>query len=281
VVWLAKASRTYRFEVGQAQQRMLNAENNFVRTQERYKQELDTFKITLALPTDANIELVQDELRALEEAGMQEFDYTQQEAIDLALANRLDLANTHDQVADAERKVMVAADNLGVELNLIGSAGVGSEPETKFARLQFQDGTYGLGFEGDLNLDQKAERNAYRESLIILAQRQRMYDEAEDQVKLDVRQALRDLMEASTSYKIQQQALKLAKRRVENQELLLQAGRAITRDLLEAQDALLAAQIRRTQELVNYTIARLEFLRDVGILQVRPDGLWEKQEKQT
>jgi hypothetical protein len=48
-----------------------------------------------------------------------------------------------------------------------------------------------------------------------------------------------------------------------------------TRDLLDSQDALLEAQNSVTTVLLDYAIAKLSFFRDVGILQVRPDGMWE------
>ena len=46
--------------------------------------------------------------------------------------------------------------------------------------------------------------------------------------------------------------------------------------MLESQDALLQAQNRVTEALIEHTIAKLTFFRDTGILQVRPDGMWEQ-----
>jgi len=59
--------------------------------------------------------------------------------------------------------------------------------------------------------------------------------------------------------------------------LLLDAGRGTVRVLLESQDALLNAQDSVTTTLVNHLIAKLNFFTDVGILQVRPDGMWEQE----
>ena len=208
--------------------------------------------------------------------GISEPDYTLNTAIETGLLRRLDLANSMDKVDDAVRKVMVAADSLGAELNLVGSVSASSTEKTDFSRLQFHRGTYGLGLEADLPLDRKIERNAYREALIALERRQREYDNDMDEVKLDVRQAYRQLKEAAESYRIQKISLELAQRRVESTSMLLEAGLAITRDLLESQDALLEAQNSLTAALVNHTIAKLSFFRDIGILQVRPDGMWKQ-----
>ena len=271
-----EAGRKPPFEVDQARQSELDARDSYLQAVQGYEQQLDEFKITLSLPTRTEIELDQNELKALETMGVVKPDYDLDVAIETALAQRLDLANSADAVEDTERKVVVAADNLGVALNLIGSAGVNSTPDTKFQRLQFHNGTYSLGLEADLPLDRKAERNAYREALITLEQRRREYQGDVDGVELDVRSAYRQLQEYAERYKTQKNSLELSETRVESTTFLLQAGRVTTRDLLDSQDALLGAQNNVTAALVDHAIAKLSFFRDVGILQVRPDGMWEQ-----
>ena len=267
-------------EADEAMQRLLSAENNLVTAQQRYEQALDRFKIRLSLPTDANIILDQNELIALEEIGVSQPDYTEAEAIEMSLVRRLDLANTKDELDDAARKLKLAAEGLGVELNLIGSADVSSpEDEDNVTNLQFHRGVYELGFEADLPLDRKAERNAYREALITMEQRRRSYDEEAENVKLDVRQAYRDLAETAESYRIQKVGLELARRRVEEQKLRLEYGQGTIRLLLETEDDLVSAQNSVIGALVNHTVAKMSFFRDIGILQVRPDGMWEQRAK--
>jgi outer membrane protein TolC len=271
----AEAGRKPNFEVDQAKQSELRARDSSVQARQGYEQVLDEFKIFLSLPTRTEIELDQGELKALESMGVTMPDYDLDAATETALAQRLDLANSADTVEDMERKVVVAADNLGVELNLVGSAGVNSTPQTKFERLQFHNGTYSLGLEADLPLDRKAERNAYREALITLEQRRREYQNDVSEVELDVRQTYRELQVAAERYETQKNSLELAETRVESTTFLLQAGRVDTRDLLDSQDALLSAQNDVTSALVDYAVAKLSFFRDIGVLQVRPDGMWE------
>lgn len=275
VEMLALAGRLPRFEVHQAQQNKLRAWDSVVRARQRYKQALDEFKLVLALPTDFEMQLDADELAALRTVEISEPNYDVGESIETALNQRLDFATERDLVADAGRKVELAADNLGPELNLVGSASVRSKAGTDFTRLQFHKGVYSAGLQLDLPFERTAERNAYRQALITLTRQERRYVETADEIKLDVRQAYRQLQEAVARYRIQLESLKLAQRRVESTSLLLQAGRATTRDLLESQDALLEAQNKLTSALVDYTIAKLDFFRDTGVLQVRPDGLWE------
>ncbi|MHC4889556.1 MAG: TolC family protein [Planctomycetota bacterium] len=273
----AEAGRKTRVDVDEAEQDVLRAENTLVAAQQRYEQSLDIFKIQLSLPTDANVELDQNELKALEEAGISEVDYTLDAAIETALLQRLDLANSVDWIDDAHRNVILKADGLGPQLNLTGSANVPSTEETDFSRMQFHRGIYGLGFEADLPLDRKIQRNAYRQALITLEQQWRQYEDDIDRIKLAVRGAYRRLQETSDRYKIQKNSLALAKERVEMNKVLLDAGRVTTRILLQSQDALLNAQDNVTAALIGHLDAKLSFYRDVGILQVRPDGMWEEQ----
>ncbi len=271
---LGEAGRQKPFEVDQAEQSKLAAWDNYVSTQESYKQVLDQFKIRLALPTDAEVSLDPNELRALESQDISEPNYPLTEAMDQALQERLDLANSRDQVADAERKVQVAKNNLAAALNLVGSANVNSTEPTSLERLRFHEGDYSLGLDMDLPLERKAERNAYRTALITVSRQQRAYELGIDEVKLSVRQAYRDLREAASRYKIQQLSMDLAHKRVESTTMLVDAGRATTRDLLDSNRALLDAQNARTAALVAYTIAKLNFFLNIEILQVQPDGMW-------
>ena len=275
----AQAGRKTRVDVDEAQQNVLKAQNTLVAAQERYEKALDSFKVRLALPTDANIELDQNELKVLEEIGISKPDYTLDAAIETALLQRLDLANTADGIDDVVRNVVLAADGLGPQLNITGSIEYSSpgDPETDFQKLRFHEGIYNFGFDADLPLDRKTQRNNYREWLIRLEQAQRTYDEFVDTVKLNVRDAYRDLQETADRYNIEKNSLELAHQRVETNELLLDAGRVSVRILLASEDALLAAQNAVTAALVDHLNANLSFYRDVGILQVRPDGMWEQR----
>jgi outer membrane protein TolC len=278
--WLAKAGRRPPFEVDQAEQEMLSASDRYVAAQQNYERALDNLKIRLGLPTDIDIELDQHELKALQEVGITEPAFTMDAAIETALLQRLDLANAADQIDDGLRKVVLAAEGLGTQLNLnsrIASDNIkftSPEGETDFQNLRFHEGMYDFGFEADLPLERVEQRNNYRISLIALERQQRQYDLDVDILKLQVRDAHRLLLETAERYSIQENSLELAERRVDSTRLLLDAGRATTRDLLESQDALIIAQNAVTAALVAHLDAKLSFFRDVGILQVRPDGMW-------
>lgn len=273
---LAAAGRVPQFELDQAFQDTLIAWDTYVQAEKDYRRAMDDFKLAIALPTETELLLDYNELTVLRGFEMKVPRFTETEAIDAALARRLDLANTFDAVNDAERKVLVALDNVRPDLRLVAAADLRakntSDPFT--LRIRPRDtATVGLGF--DPLLDKYSQENAYRLATIVLDQNRRFYEEKVDTVIVDIREVYRDLNEAIERYKVQSEQLTLARQRFENTKYLLQYGRANTRRVLDSQRDLYRAQDNATLTLVNYTTAMLRFYRDVEILQVRPDGMWQ------
>jgi len=269
---MAEAGRLDEFQVDQARQDELRARDNFIRAQQSYTQRLDSFKLTLALPMDARIDVDENDLDSLLAGGIVHPQYTLEEITKRALALRLDLMTARDKVADAQRKVDVAKNGLGPDVNLVVTAAADTEDDTKPTRFRFDKGAYTAGLDIDLPLERTSERNTYRQTLISLDRTQRAASELEDQIKQQTRQAWRSLREAKESYEIQRRSLALAERRVDSTTLLLKAGRASTRDLLESQRALLTAQNSLISVIVDHTVAKLELWRDIGTLSVAPEG---------
>ncbi|MFC1737791.1 TolC family protein [Planctomycetota bacterium] len=275
----AETGRKAQFDVDEARQSELSARDSYVGAQRSYERALDNFKVAqLSFPTDTNIVLDPNELLALKEIGIAPPDYTLNLAIETALVYRLDLANTADRIDDQLRNVALAAEGLGPQLNLSGRTNVESRGKTDFSQLQFHEGTYSTGFDADLPFDRLNERNSYRSALINLTQQQRQYDNERDRIELNVSNSYRQLLETAERHSIQEMSLELAERRVQSNELLLDAGRGTVRVLLDSQDSLRDAQNAVTSALIAHTIAKLNFYKDIGVLQVKPDGMWEQKE---
>jgi len=273
---LFDASRTTQTALGRIEQSLLNAENAWVDSIRNYRQALDQYKILLGLSTDANVVLDDTELAELNERGLNHPSLATEDAVAVALAARLDLYNTRDQKDDSERKIKVAANALLPDLDLVVSGQVNSVPgDDTFNELDFQRARWSAGFDVDLGLDRKAERNAYRTSLIAFDRAGRELSLAEDNVKLDVRAAWRNLDQAKRNFENRKLALDLAARRVEEQDLRAEIGQAIVLDQVDAQNDYISAQNELTDAIVRHTIARLEFWRDMGILYIKESGQWE------
>ena len=78
---------------------------------------------------------------------------------------------------------------------------------------------------------------------------------------------------AWNSFVIQSEALEVAARRVRSTTLFQQAGRSSTRDLLEAEAALLSARNSVVSAIVVYRMAGLKLRRDMSVLTITEEGL--------
>jgi outer membrane protein TolC len=252
-------------EVDRAHQEMLQARDTMILAQKEYDRFLDRFKITLGLATTTEFELDRTVFAALTEAGVPAPEIAVDNVLDAALLRRLDMANSADAVLDAQRVVHVAADGLRGDLRIGGRLDISDEGDTNGS----------VETRLDVPLDRVAEQNIYRKALITLAQRRRDYDLKTDTVRLEVREAHRKLQEAAQRYQVLSEGQKLALDRLEKTTSLLKYGRVSSRRVLSAQQDLYAAENATTDAITDYAIAVLDFYRDTGVLQVRPDGMWE------
>ncbi|MCC5828758.1 MAG: TolC family protein [Phycisphaeraceae bacterium] len=225
------------------------------------------------LPDEIELELPDDRDR-----GPLELDLGL--AIDIAFGQRTDLKAQEARIEDRQRRVVVAADALGAELTLLGRANLGQRRSLSSATqpdsldLRPDRGFYEAILTLDLPIERTRERIALRNSVIDLERAVRSFEALEDQVKLEIRDALRRLLEFRETVRIQKLAVQVATRRVESTNLFLQAGRAEIRDVLEAQESLLSAQNALTSALISYRTAELELQRDLGVLRIDHRGLW-------
>jgi outer membrane protein TolC len=112
--------------------------------------------------------------------------------------------------------------------------------------------------------------------LIAEERSRRAAEQLRDEIEQQVRESWRTLEQARTSYEISDIGVSLARRRVEEQELLAELGRARALDQIDAQNALIESMDQRTQALVAHTIARLQFWENLGILYIKDQGQWEE-----
>jgi len=93
-----------------------------------------------------------------------------------------------------------------------------------------------------------------------------------DQVRLEVRQSYRELLQSRQTYEIRLRNVEIARRRSKLARLQQQEGEASARDVLEAEEALRNAQDGLTSALVAYTTTRLRFLAQLGMIRLDEEG---------
>ncbi|MCZ6597381.1 MAG: TolC family protein [Planctomycetota bacterium] len=269
----AEAGRLSDIEVDQVIQDELRARNRVVIAQRDLEAQLDAFKLFLGLPVETSLSIVQEDMdQVLAVLELPEVDFDEALASRVALRERLDHQTVMDQVDDAERRVYVAEDALRMGLDLRVDGSVTSD-EGQPLDVSGSNTPWSGSLSLDLPIDRLPERNAYRAALIRREAALRAHEQSTDDVIADVRDALRRLEAARETLSIQENTTALNERRIESANLNKEAGRADTRDVLEAQEDLLEAQNNLIQARIDYTLAGLALYRDMELLRVDDGGL--------
>lgn len=269
---LAVRGRRSQIQLDQAAQSELSSRNSWIVAQRNYQDALDRFKLTLGLPIEANLALDPAELEALRATGLPRVKIGESRAIAIALDERLDHVNAVEQLEDRDRQIRVAEDDLRAALDLDGSVAIPTADDSAFG-FRGSQAVWRAGASLDLPVDKLAERNAYREALIRRDSQARAVALSEDEVKQSVRDALRRIAQLRETYRIADESVDVAERRVQSTALTLRMGRIQIRDALDATDALNNARNALTTALVDYQVGRLELARDMGLLELTDEGI--------
>jgi outer membrane protein TolC len=262
-------------QVSRLEEQMLSDESSWTSSINRYQSSLDNFKILIGLPVDSPVLLDDNELTKLTDEGIVPPPVTLNQATEVALVTRLDLYTARDRIEDSQRKIVVAANSFLPQLDLVLIGSVDSKDGNRVISPDWQQSDFTAGFDLELPLDRKDERNNYRRALIDLELLNRSYSLLEDNIKLQVRDHWRNLIQAKTNYEINVLRVGFNASRVEEMELLQEIGEVDILDLIDAQIAYTNSQTGLTNALVQHRIALLEFWRDIGVLYIKSNGQWE------
>ncbi|HWQ92129.1 MAG TPA: TolC family protein, partial [Clostridia bacterium] len=261
-------------DVDQARQAELTAKNNYVNAVAGYRNSLDQYKIKLGLTIGDKVSLDDSALKEVEALGLVPAPLDTDAAYRVAVERQLPILNAIDRFEDQKRKVRVAANQFLPGLNLTGGAALESDRPTDYTKFDLDGVRTEVGLQLELPLDRLNERNIYRATLVSFESELRNLTLTLDELRDSIDRGIRTLEQRRQNYEIQKNALTLANRRVISTTLLLEAGRAEIRDLVEAQDAQIAAQNALTVALVDHQQARLQLMLDIGALQTEQPKFW-------
>ena len=266
--------RERRSNVDDARTAELSAKTSYINSLASYLSQLDAFKVRLGIPISEELFLDDQDLRDLIAAGLLPVQIDKDAAFKLALDKQMDILNAIDRFEDSKRKVRIAADQLRAEMSLFASGDLASEEPYDYLNFDAEQVRYTAGVRLNLPLDRLRERNTYRTSLISFESQIRALSLVLDNYKQRIDDGLRSIEQARLNYLNGVESLKVAQRRVDNNSMLLEAGRATIRDLREAQDELISEENTLSSLYAMYLGARLGLMLNVGVIDVRPEKFW-------
>jgi outer membrane protein TolC len=252
----------------------LSAKTSYINSLASYLTALDAFKTRLGLPLSQELYLDDRDLKELIDAGLTPVDIDRQAAFRICVEKQMDLLNAIDRFEDSKRKVRIAADQLRAELSLFANASLQSEGPDDYTNFDPNKVRYTAGLRLNLPVDRLHERNNYRATLVSFESQLRSLSLTLDNYKDRIDRGLRTLEQSRLNYLNGLESLRVAQRRVENNIMLLEAGRATIRDVREAQDGLVLAQNTLATLYANYLTSRLGLLLNIGVIDTRPEKFW-------
>jgi outer membrane protein TolC len=267
---LFAVGRRDELNVLRARRSELTARNDLLEAEETLRLALDRFRIFLGLSEDQPVDVQPDP------PPFTPVVFDVDSAVQVALANRLDLLNRREQLEDVERGLLIARDALRPDLNLrLGTSyGTSNAFESPFGGdLERADAS--LAIDLAVPIDRLNQRNSYRSAQIGLERARRDLEEFEDNLRVDVQSSFRGLVRREQSLEIQRQLIEDQTKNLRIAELRFERGEIENRDVVEASQSLLSAQNSLINEQVNYEIDRLELLRALGILFIDEKGMWK------
>lgn len=220
-----------------------------------------------------------DRIESSSISSLGQTDPDQQEAMLLALYQRLDLANTRGELADQRRQIKLAADDLKSILDVRVSQRLTANRFLSDPLDTSADGNVTrLSLALDTPLNRRIERNVYRATLIDYDQARRNLIQDEDEIKFEVREDLRQLRLRRNQYEISVARAALAYQRVVStrMQLKLNIGNVVARDFLEAQQAFTSALNSVAADHILFILDRIELFNDTESIRLNAYGYWQQ-----
>ncbi len=211
--------------------------------------------------------------------GLTPIEIQMDDAMLTALTLRFELMNQRERLADNWRSIKLAGDDLKSILNVRASQEVRTRSDVNRPfDFTFDDSQTRVIMTFDAPLNRRAQRNQYRASLINYNLAFRNLINAEDQVKFQVRNTLRDLQVDREQYQIAVSSAALAFERVVSTRTQLEQnyGRITARDVFEAQQDYTRSLTSLAAAHIGYLIDRIQLFMDLELLTVDDQGFWSE-----
>ncbi|GAB4338183.1 MAG: TolC family protein [Candidatus Abyssubacteria bacterium] len=253
-------------DVYRAEIQMKQAQDNLATAQEAYENALDNLRLILAFPIE----------RPIDVAAPLEYSIVrmnEEEAVETALRNRMELRQAWDAARDAERRSRVAKHGILPELNVVLSLSpFGQSPEFEES-LHMDHHIWGINLTSTTDLARTAERAAYEQSLLDVRIAYRNLTLRRDEVARDVKSALRNLIKAEQRIEIQREQIRQSEGKLKLAQVKFKHGLANNFDLIEAEEQLRSAQTNLVSVVIDYIVGTYAFRSSIGTLLEQPPGL--------
>jgi outer membrane protein len=198
---------------------------------------------------------------------------TVEQAVETALAHRLELANAQHALAEASRLVAYNRNQLLPQLDLNLALTRRDVADSLRTAFKFDKLDFASFFTISMPVDRTPQTIEYHNALIERDRRRREINLLKMRIVESVRRAVRQQARVRQTLAVSEEAVEFAGKEVEVAALRYQRGLSNNLDVVNAEESWLSARSRRVSLLVELAIARLQLRVAMGILDPRQDFL--------
>ena len=261
-----KVGLASRIDVLRADIQLRQAQSSFLAAEQAYGDAVDSFRVLLGFAPQDDVEIDAD-------LSYNEFTVDENQAILMALSNRLDLAQSRDEIKIAERKLRVAKNNTLPQLDLVLGYTQSGTGQSFSDTTGLRDSSWTVGLSTSSDIRRTTERAHYEQSKLDLVARTRNNELMQKTVMREVKDALRRLDASRKRIDVQKSEMDQAQQKLALAKIKFDRGLGDNFDLITAEEEVLRAQSAHLAAITDYIVAQVEVKRALGTLIEKPANL--------
>jgi outer membrane protein TolC len=251
-------------DVYRAETELKQSEDSINNSREHLQDSYDKLREILALPLGRNIKINLS-------TEYSPFMADQEQALETALMNRVEIMQAHDRLKESQRLALLAKKGLMPDLDLvIDFSNIGSDEYFTNTFTNRNDSRWGFGLSTSTDWDKATQDTAFRQALLNVDNSKRSYEQAQDSVVIDVKHAIRSLKKAGLRIALQEKQIHSSEGGLRLAKIKFDRGLANNFDVIQAEKTLKQAYGLHLGALIEHKIGEYKFLAALGLLVDKP-----------
>ncbi|HUU67970.1 MAG TPA: TolC family protein [Planctomycetota bacterium] len=261
-----KVGLASRIDVLRGEIQLRQAEDALLSAEQAYGDAVDNLRVLLGFGPQDDVEIDAD-------LAYTDFAIDTDRAIEMAMFNRLDLAQARDEIIEAERNLRVAKNRTLPQLDLVlgyNRYGVGSSFSESSS---LSDSSWTIGLSTATDVRRTAERAYYEQSKLDLESRERNNRLMGYNAAREVKDGIRRMEKNRKRIDVQQAEIDLARQKLRLARMKFERGLGDNFDLVTAEEELLRAESNHVAAVTDYIVSQVEVKKAIGTLVEKPERL--------
>ncbi|MCP4368719.1 MAG: TolC family protein, partial [Deltaproteobacteria bacterium] len=254
-----KAGLASSIDVYRAKISIKDAEDNLSRTQKSLADAKDRLKLILAIPLSWDLQVAAP-------VEYEPVDLNQEHALEIALANRVELRQAEDSMDEAIRKSKIAKHSLWPDINLLMDYERAGTAEDFSQSTDFEENIWSVSLTGGSSWPKTAEKAAFSQSLISVKTERLKLELKRDEIQREVRGQLEVLKKAENSIKIRREQIKTAEGKLALAKIKFRHEMADNFDVIESETELENAKVNLLSARTEYIVGTYKMRSVLGTL---------------